>query len=785
MALGKSIRRWYVTVPASLIAVAVLAVIAFAPSPFGLNLNPYGLNPFAAQASVSLADTERLLPVRIDSLSTEISINGSITFSNKEDLTFGSTGFVDELLVTEGEIVSEGQPLARLDPESTANLQRAIAQAQLDYEDATAALEDAKNQTLQLADAEAAVAGAALELHSAQESLNTLISPDPKDIADAKATIANAELEIHNAEEALETLLILDPKDIADAEEAVVQAAVALQDSEDSLENALDDALMTKSLAEMELLAAAQFVEPGSSINQLNDVQNIYDDKRRDYLNIIYKWTGVNATDEELTMHPDALFASLDFVPELVYDRNYPLFTDDIIADNPETRWNELKVFGWRGLYPSAGQIEIRCDQYIVSPIRSSNTSHTNAELCIQRDMENAWQALLTAENDLISAQASFEDNAAKSQERYKQAEKTYEETKDAVERLKDGGIDNLLLQKQHNTALKNLAKAEQDLEDLLAAGDPVEVENAHAHIALAQANLETQSESLQLLLNPDPAEVAVGRAQIDLAQAKLDQATQDLQKIHDRRALQIALNEASVDEIQAKIDGSIRRYEDSTLKAPWDGYIASIPVEEGQEIEPFEVILTVINSGIVNIEGSVDEIDVLSIQRESPVTVTIDALPDEELTGIITNISSTATNEQGIVTFDVTISVSVPSGVTLQEGLSAVASVSIGEVRGIVIPMQAVQYGEQGAYVRMQDETGAIIEQPVTLGSSDGFYTIVERGLSEGARIVMRVLDPNQEDAGPRFGPPDDDDDDEAGPPPGGGRRPPGGGGGPLRPRQ
>ena len=224
------------------------------------------------------------------------------------------------------------------------------------------------------------------------------------------------------------------------------------------------------------------------------------------------------------------------------------------------------------------------------------------------------------------------------------------------------------------------------------------------------------------------------------------------MQEIHDRRALQIALQEATVAAAQAKIAGAMRRYEDSTLKAPWGGYISSIPVETGQEIEPFEVILTVINSGIVNVEGSVDEIDVLSLKRESPVTVTIDALPDQMIEGVITNISSTATNEQGVVTFEVAIEVVIPEDVTLQEGLSAIARAVAREERGIVIPLQAVSYGDEGAYVRMQDESGAIIQRPVTLGSSDGFFAIVEDGLSEGERIVMQVLDDSQLEDGGQF---------------------------------
>ena len=146
-ALGGQVKGWHFIVLACLIVVTVVAAVVYI-------FNPFGLNPFASDESDGLAPTERLIPVRIDSLTTEISINGGITFSNKEDLTFGSSGFVDEIFVSEGEIVSAGQLLARLDPESVANLQRAIAEAQLEHEDALDALADAQMPALQIAEAE-------------------------------------------------------------------------------------------------------------------------------------------------------------------------------------------------------------------------------------------------------------------------------------------------------------------------------------------------------------------------------------------------------------------------------------------------------------------------------------------------------------------------------------------------------------------------------------------------------------------------------------------------------
>ena len=737
-------KGWHFIVLACLIVVTVLTAVVYI-------FNPLGLNPFASDESDGLAPTERLIPVRVDSLTTEISINGGITFSNKEDLTFGAAGFVDAILVSEGEIVSEGQLLARLDPESVANLRRAIAEAQLEYEDALDALSDAQLPALQIAEAESALAMAELELQNAQSTLDDLVYPDPQLVAQLESSLADSELEIQNAQEALDDTVNPSAEAVAVAEEAVAQAQVALRDSEHSLANDYLDAIADIDAADRDLAAASLNLHVVRNSNETREARETFDQERKDYFNVVKKWTGAEPTNDELSMAPDALFAALAFDPEEVYSRKFVLFPDGRIADNPETRWNELTIFAWRGLYPGASLIEVSCNRNTLLVNQQSDTTNTNRELCIGRDMDNAFDALDLARKSLSATVASYGERLSNAEAAVESARLAVEAAENTRDNLEKETVGDELLQKQFAAARENLNRARQDLEDLLNA-DAVEVASLRNKLTLAQANRDDAAYLLNTLLNPGEAEVAVLLNEVGVAQARRDRAAQDLQEIHDRRALQIALQEATVAAAQAKIAGAMRRYEDSTLKAPWDGYISSIPVETGQEIEPFEVILTVINSGIVNVEGSVDEIDVLSLQRESPVTVTIDALPDQMIEGIITNISSTATNEQGVVTFEVAIEVVIPEDVTLQEGLSAVARAVAGEERGIVIPLQAVSYGDEGAYVRMQDESGAIIQRPVTLGSSDGFFAIVEDGLSEGERIVMQVLDDSQLEDGGQF---------------------------------
>ena len=372
MAIVSRIKRWHVVFLALVVAVAAVAAVV-------LTINPFGLNPFAGEEASVLAPTERLLPVRIDTLTTEIAINGGIAFSNKEDLTFGSPGFVAELLVTEGEIVSEGQPLARLDPESVANLKRAIVEAQIDYEDALVALTEAREPTLMIAEAEAALADAELDVENARDMLDALLNPDPQAVAQAESVLADAELEVQNAQEALEDLVPGDEV-IAQAEEAVAQANLALRDSQQSLDNDYIAAQTELEIAERDLAVARLLLNSPTNGDRLDEAKDTLRVETLDYKNVIYKWTGVRATEDDLAMSPEELFEALDFDPELIYSNDYPLFPDGRILDNPGTRWNELKILGWLGLYPGANRIQALCLDLTMVPERASDTTNTNLE---------------------------------------------------------------------------------------------------------------------------------------------------------------------------------------------------------------------------------------------------------------------------------------------------------------------------------------------------------------------------------------------------------------------
>ena len=690
--------------------------------------------------ATGLAADERLIPVRRDNLMSEITVNGSIAFTNKKDLTFGSPGFVDEILVTQGEIVSAGQPLARINPESVANLQQAVAQAQLEHTEALNALADARAPTLAVAEAEAAITDAALELKQARDALDTLVNPPADTLSQAETAITDAALELKQARDALDTLVNPPANSIADAEEAVAQARLTLQERQNSVGSAYADAAAALIETERQLTAAAESLNTAQDTSRFKEQQDTFEQKEKDYRNVVKKWTGATPTAAELALPPDDLFAALGFRPDEIFSSNYEIFPNGRIEDNPATRWNELAIYGWRWLYPGASMIEVRCEEVSLLPEQASDTTNTNAELCIERDMDNAYEAQKTARNALIVQKSQYDEGVLNAEVALARAEKARDDARAELARLESGNPKDVLLRRQFDAARERLAKAMEDLDKLLNP-NAAEVAGRQGQVALAESKYAKALEDLDKLLNPDAVEAASKRGQIALAEAKHSKAILDLERLNARSLLDVTLQEAAVIAAQAKVDGAVRRYDDSTLRAPWDGYVSDVMVEVGEEVEAFKVIAQVINSSIVEVAGVVDEIDVLALERDTPATVTLDALPDQVLAGTVSSISSTATNQQGVVTFDVKITVEIPEALVLQDGLSAVAKITTEEQSGLLVPLQAVRQGPDGEFVRvMEDEV--IVERAVRLGNSDGFWAIVEEGLAEGDNIVMRVLD-------------------------------------------
>ncbi|MBI4187379.1 MAG: efflux RND transporter periplasmic adaptor subunit [Chloroflexi bacterium] len=145
--------------------------------------------------------TQQIAEVSRGDLTVSVSGSGNIEVAGESKLAFGVGGKIDKIYVEEGDEVSKGQELARLDSRA---LELAATQAETALKAAEYNLVKARNRyssveisSLELAVAQArmALAQAEVALEASRLSLNRM-----EDVAEAKDDVTDAELEVKAAE---------------------------------------------------------------------------------------------------------------------------------------------------------------------------------------------------------------------------------------------------------------------------------------------------------------------------------------------------------------------------------------------------------------------------------------------------------------------------------------------------------------------------------------------------------------------------------------------------------
>ncbi len=193
-------------------------------------------NPFGGDKEET---SQQLAEVMRGDLTVSISGSGNIQPTNEARLTFGTDGRVDKIYIEEGDTVTEGKILARLNTDTLelaltqaqvalATQQVAITQAQVAVTQAQVAL---TTQQVAVTQAQAALQTAEYNLEEAQEPYTE------QDITNAEAALVEAEYTLEFAQWALERATLL--RDKRNAQEAVYRAQLNLGIAQQNLDTIL------------------------------------------------------------------------------------------------------------------------------------------------------------------------------------------------------------------------------------------------------------------------------------------------------------------------------------------------------------------------------------------------------------------------------------------------------------------------------------------------------------------------------------------------------------------
>ena len=223
-------------------------------------------------------------------------------------------------------------------------------------------------------------------------------------------------------------------------------------------------------------------------------------------------------------------------------------------------------------------------------------------------------------------------------------------------------------------------------------------------------------------------------------AQATLEQA-QDaynrLKKVHDNGSLpEIKWREmvADLEKAQSALDLANAMLADNIIKAPFDGTVASLNTEVGENIAPLRPIMRLINTKGMTVRFSVPENEIAKVQLGDTAEIVIPALGDKCFSGKVIEKSMIAS----LVTH------SYPVKVLVEQPDAALVPGMIGKVvlkadvsKGIVVPANAVLINSKGKFVWVVED-GCATRRQITLSGYSGNGVIVSEGLKIGDRVIV-----------------------------------------------
>jgi HlyD family secretion protein len=105
------------------------------------------------------------------------------------------------------------------------------------------------------------------------------------------------------------------------------------------------------------------------------------------------------------------------------------------------------------------------------------------------------------------------------------------------------------------------------------------------------------------------------------------------------------------------EIAGTIASLADAELRAPFSGTVAKLDLKVGEPASVGTTALTLADfSKWVIKTTDLTEIDVVNVKQGQNATITLDALPDVELTGTVDAIGQTFSEKQGDIVYEVTV---------------------------------------------------------------------------------------------------------------------------------
>lgn len=186
----------------------------------------------------------------------------------------------------------------------------------------------------------------------------------------------------------------------------------------------------------------------------------------------------------------------------------------------------------------------------------------------------------------------------------------------------------------------------------------------------------------------------------------------------------------------------------DDALLAPYDGSISSVSYDEDTDYsgEDEFTVVTMSPDREMEVEISVDETNILSLELDQTASLTVSSIGDDTYYGRVTEISKTAASSSGVTRYSAVIT--LKKAEAMLPGMTARAVINISGVENaLIVPVDALHQtsAKSFVYTSYDTETGSFGGlKEVEAGISNSDYVEILSGLEEGETVYYTKKEAN-----------------------------------------
>ncbi len=194
-----------------------------------------------------------------------------------------------------------------------------------------------------------------------------------------------------------------------------------------------------------------------------------------------------------------------------------------------------------------------------------------------------------------------------------------------------------------------------------------------------------------------------------------------------------------SVKQKENSLADAREKLSDYTVRAPFDGMIASFNVKKGDTLSAnTSVGVLITKQQIATI--ALNEVDVAKVKVGQKVTLTFDAVEDLTITGDVAQVDAVGTVSQGVVSYNVKIVFNVQDE-RVKSGMTVTANIILSSKSDVLtVKTSAIKTQNGSSYVEVL-VNGVPEKKTVVVGDSNDTMTEIISGLVESDNVITQTI--------------------------------------------